>query len=122
MNEYKIITKGGTMCFYGEWFGRPYDNYHEIVKVYYENECLTIHFANHERLIIFNPTEITNEENCLKIKEASKVIWQYTPYGSNGVNRYIYKDCGNGNVLKTVSNHEEIFFPKENIAVQCLAY
>jgi len=27
------MIKGGTLCFYGHWFGRPYDNYHEIISI-----------------------------------------------------------------------------------------
>lgn len=124
MSEFNILAKGGTMCFYGEWFGRPYDNFHEIIKANYENDCLIIYFKNGEILSIFNPQEITNEEKCFIIKKSSKVIWQYISYGeeSNNSIKYIYKDCGNGEILKIISDIEETFYPKENIAVQCLQY
>lgn len=124
MSEYNIVTKGGTMCFYGEWFGRPYDNFHKIIKANYENDCLNIYFSNGEILSVFNPLGITNEENCFKIEKASKVVWQFNPYGdeNNIPKRYIYKDCENGKILKTILDNEEIFYPEENIAVQCLSY
>ena len=95
MSNYEIVTKGGTMCFYGEWFGRPYDNYHKIVNAAFENDCLTIYFKNSEVLSIYNPTEIINEEHCFEVKQATKVVWQYTPYGNTA---------------------------DKNIAVQCLSY
>lgn len=124
MSEYNIVTNGGTMCFYGEWFGRPYDNFHKIIKANYENDCLNIYFSNGEILSVVNPLGITNEENCFKIEKASKVVWQFNPYGdeNNIPKRYIYKDCENGKILKTILDNEEIFYPKENIAVQCLSY
>lgn len=26
-------VKGGSLCFWGHWFGKPYDNYHQITSV-----------------------------------------------------------------------------------------
>lgn len=124
MQKYNIVTKGGTMCFYGEWFGRPYDNFHRIIKANYENDCLNIYFEKGEILSVFNPIKIINEEKRFEIKKASKVIWQYIPYGNTSSNpvKYIYKDCGNGKIIKTISDKEETICPEENVAVQCLSY
>lgn len=112
------------MWFYGEWFGRPYDNFHKIIKANYENDCLNIYFNNGEILNVFNPLGIRNEENCFKIEKASKVVWQITPYGdeNNIPKKYIYKDCENGKILKAILDNEEIFYSEENITVQCLSY
>lgn len=126
MSEYNIATKGGTMCFFGEWFGRPYDNFHKIIKANYENDCLNIYFDRGEILSVFNPLEIINEENCFQIKKASKVIWQCNSCGSENSTpiKYIYENCENGKILKMISGKEATFDPDEdvNIAVACLSY
>ena len=72
MQKYNIVTKGGTMCFYGEWFGRPYDNFHRIIKANYENDCLNIYFEKGEILSVFNPIKIINEEKRFEIKKQVK--------------------------------------------------
>ena len=109
------------MCFYGEWFGKPYDNFHRIIRSRYENDCLEIYFDHNEVLSIFHPSGITSDAKHLEIINASKVIWRYIPYVSRGIAKEcIYTSCKDGVVLKTTDNAKKFFLPKENIAVQCL--
>src|SRR5687767_8787149 len=53
-------VKGGTLCFWGHWFGRPYDNFHQITSVDYDTDTniLTIHFSEQETLTVTNPSDI----------------------------------------------------------------
>lgn len=122
MSEYKIITKGGTMCFYGEWFGRPYDNFHRIAGAAFEDNCLTVYFENNEILTVLDPSGITNNKKCFEIKKASKVIWKHIPFGSSAANEYSYSPCEDGRILKTAFRKEHKFYPQKDIAVQCLSY
>lgn len=78
----QILTKGGSLCFYGDWFGRPCDNYHRIVHTSYNGEILEIQFSQSERLLVYNPDGITSTAQELKIRKASKLKWLYVPYGS----------------------------------------
>lgn len=78
----RIITEGGSLCFYGDWFGRPYDNYHKITKTSYDGEILEIHFDQFERLLIYEPENITSTKKELVIAKAKKVKWLYIPYGT----------------------------------------
>lgn len=93
-----ILTRSGSLCFYGDWLGRPYDNFHKIVNTNYDGEILEISFDRRERLIIFEPENITSTKNELKIEKAKKIKWMYIPYGTytTKYTTIIYTDeCGN---------------------------
>lgn len=77
-----ILTQKGSLCFYGDWFGRPYDNCHKIIHTAYDGEILEIQFDQHERLLVYNPERISSTEQELKIEKAQKVKWIYIPYQS----------------------------------------
>ena len=77
-----ILTKGGSLCFYGDWFGRPCDNYHKILHTSYDGEILEIIFDQHQHLLVYQPEGITSTEQELEITKAQKVKWLFIPYGS----------------------------------------
>lgn len=79
--DLQILTQGGSLCFYGDWFGKPYDNFHKIVQTNYDGEILEIKFDHLEHLIIYEPENIISTKNELKITKAKKVKWMYIPYG-----------------------------------------
>src|SRR5258708_2926143 len=66
--------KSGTLCFWGVWFGRPYDNWHTIVKTEAEGECLTLNFNDEEILQIWNPADYQIDEQHFIIRSASRVL------------------------------------------------
>ncbi len=76
-------VKGGTLCFWGHWFGRPYDNFHQITNSDFdiEHNILTIQFSEQETLRINNPTDIEEYRNRFQINKADKVYWQWYYYG-----------------------------------------
>lgn len=76
-----IKIKGGSICFYGDWFGRPYDNFHSIKNTKYENEILEIEFDGNIRLTVENPEGIRNTEKEFTVNHAKKIVWGYNPYG-----------------------------------------
>lgn len=78
----EILTKEGSLYFYGDWFGRPYDNYHKIIHVCYDGEILEIIFDRRERLLIYEPENIISSIQELKIEKARKLKWIYIPYNS----------------------------------------
>ncbi len=43
VNQIKVSGfKGGTLRFYGQWYGRPYDNFHRFINATSEGNCLIL--------------------------------------------------------------------------------
>lgn len=78
-DELKI--KGGGIQFWGEWFGRPHDNYHVIKSVEWRKDFIMIEFDGGESLYVENPSVILNENNRFCIKSATKILWIWYYYG-----------------------------------------
>lgn len=67
------VKPGGSLRFYGEWFGRPYDNYHKILECMFKDGILDITFDTGETVRIWNPNNIIFDDNELTIKNATCV-------------------------------------------------
>lgn len=67
------VKPGGTLRFYGEWFGRPYDNYHKILECVFKDEILYIKFDAGETIKIWNPNNIILNNDELIIKNSTCV-------------------------------------------------
>lgn len=81
LDSLKIKKEGGSLCIYGEWDGRPYDNYHKIKAFSCANDVLEIHFTDHaEKLLVIHPTGITNTSEEFSIQHAQKVKWYWLFY------------------------------------------
>ena len=114
-------VKGGTLCFWGHWFGRPYDNFHTIVSVDFDNqnENLKLRFSEGETLIITKAEEIKeligNEPstNRLQILKAEKVYWEWNSYGELATTEnllyYEFKRVGQQILVETNSKR----YPKD---------
>lgn len=73
----EILKTGGTLRFWGEWFGRPYDNFHKPVNSEFSENMLIIRFENGEKCTVYDPSEIVT----------SRMIF---------TSRTLQKSCGNG--------------------------
>lgn len=115
----QILVKGGSLCFYGDWFGRPCDNYHEIAGTRYDGEILEIRFAQSERLLVYNPASITSTAQELQIEKASKLKWLYIPYGVRTTKYHtIIYTMENGTLFKeTVHGKEPLPMTEPSAAV-----
>ena len=76
------IIHVGSLRFFGDWFGRPMDNFHIPVKIDLFNSILTITFDDSYTVIVHNPKDIFVEENHFYIKSADLVRYEYGFYGS----------------------------------------
>ena len=78
---------GGTLRFWGNWFGRPMDNYHEIknVEFYIEKNILILTFNEEEKLKIWNPSSLEIEKKELRIKRADKILFEWHLYGEDKI-------------------------------------
>lgn len=87
------ILRGGTLRFWGDWFGRPLDNYHTVVSAEYDDkDCtLIIIFAEAEKCTIFNPSGIVNTKKEFYVSKAKKVIWEWYYYGREHISENLCK-------------------------------
>lgn len=79
----KGLLKGGSLCFWGQWFGKPYDNFHEISTIEFNSEknILTLVFNANEKLIISYPAIIEEQTNRIEIKTADSIYFAWYDYG-----------------------------------------
>lgn len=76
----KILKKGGTLRFWREWFGRPYDNFHVPVSAEFSENMLMIRFNNGEKCAVYDPSGIVNETDDFHVEHASKIVWEWFYY------------------------------------------
>lgn len=106
--ETDIKTEKGSLWFFGEPFGRPYDNVHKIKTINYDGELLVITFDRWEQLLVYHPEDIESNERELKIGRASRVKWSYIPYGNvTGQRTEIYK-WEEDRVIKVTEGGEKV--------------
>ena len=82
-DSFQIKKQGGSLCFYGDWFGRPGDNFHRIKHYSYQDDVLELVFDEWERLIVFEPLGITNTEKEFSINQSKMVKWSWYSYGGS---------------------------------------
>jgi hypothetical protein len=86
----------GTLRFWGEWFGRPYDNLHRLVDCDAQGDLLHVHFKEGEVLSVWSPRDLhigpskLRSEPILRIRDAARVRWDWFSYGRPQIaaNRY----------------------------------
>lgn len=77
------IDMRGSLRFWGDWFGRPMDNYHIPTNAGYDErqQVLTICFNGGERCMIYSPKGIVNEPKHFHIQSARKIVWEWNYSG-----------------------------------------
>jgi hypothetical protein len=83
------IKIGGTLRFWGNWFGKPMDNYHEIKKVEFDKltNTLILILSEEEKLSIWNPSEIEIGRKELNIRNADKILFEWYVYGESQIDK-----------------------------------
>ena len=79
--ELEPSKRGGTLRTFGCWFGRPMDNYHQVVAATFDGEILRIAFDEGETLEVWNPSNLVIDGVVIKIPKATKVKWSWFYYG-----------------------------------------
>jgi len=92
MKKNIIGLKKGTLRFWGEWFGRPMDNYHIIVNVQFtpQENILILTFNEGETLAVWNPLNINSDSSEFYIRSATKIRWEWFSYGHPQINQNSY--------------------------------
>lgn len=87
------IQKCGSLCFWGDWFGRPMDDWHTPVGADYDErrDILTICFEGGNRCTVYGPKKIVNEPKTFQIQSARKVVWEWYHYGKEQMPEYLYR-------------------------------
>jgi hypothetical protein len=108
------IKKGGSLSFWGDWFGQPMDNHHTATKVHFDQatQVLTIVFDSKITCVIHNPTGIVSTEREFSIADASLIslsfMTQMFGYPQIPEQPYSieYKKLEDGSILKKEFNLE----------------
>ncbi|WP_338731440.1 hypothetical protein [Mangrovimonas cancribranchiae] len=81
----KVEINGGTLRFWGNWFGKPMDNYHEIKNVEFDktNNILILTLDDGEKITMWNPSGLEIGQKELQIKKADKILFEWHLYGEN---------------------------------------
>jgi hypothetical protein len=71
----------GSLCFWGEWFGKPRDNVHKMIECDAVGEVLRLRFDEGELLQVWNPTELSVRGHVFVIVDALRIRWEWFSYG-----------------------------------------
>ncbi|MGA7858884.1 MAG: hypothetical protein WCA11_13190 [Terracidiphilus sp.] len=77
------IVKSGSLRFWGEWLGKPYDNWHVVVSCDATDDCLQIHFNQGEVLAVWNPIDVEIDAKQFRIGSATALRWTWYSYGQS---------------------------------------
>jgi hypothetical protein len=75
------LLRSGSLCFWGVWFGKPYDNIHRIVGADSSGDTAVIYFDHAESLTIDAPKNWSLDAGSLLIRRADRVRLQWFYYG-----------------------------------------
>lgn len=69
------LIKGVTFRIFGDWFGEPFNSYHEIISAQFDEnfKILTLNFRERTKLEIYNPEHIFESPTFLKIIKAERI-------------------------------------------------
>jgi hypothetical protein len=90
INEALPNIKSGTLRFWGEWFGRPYDNIHTLVRCECAHDVLRLYFYESEILSVWNPKALTVNRETFQIMDADRVRWEWFSYGRPKITANLY--------------------------------
>ncbi len=72
----------GSLQIWGQWFGRPMDNIHTLVKCQANSDQLILLFDEGETLTLWSPSGlVTSNNTSLEITSAVRVRWEWNLYG-----------------------------------------
>jgi len=101
-------VKAGSIRFWGDWFGRPYDNHHRVLRCSAVGETLLVEFHDGELLTIQAPEGVTVDADVFRVKNAKLVRWDWYRYGRprSAANRCFYEYVRDGSGIEVTTNVE----------------
>jgi hypothetical protein len=82
---------GGSLILPDGWFGRPYDNIHQLTYIKARPKKVLIELDEQLYLFITEPATITEKDNELILGGFSQCIFDWTEYGSRTSHSTTYK-------------------------------
>lgn len=81
----RLVASGaapsGSLRVFGDWFGRPHDNWHRPVSADSSGGCLTVRFEGGETLHVWEPGSVTVTASEFRVRSAARVRWEWFYYG-----------------------------------------
>jgi hypothetical protein len=71
----------GSLCVFGDWFGRPMDNWHRLVSYEAKEGYVRLVFNEGETLEVWEPSGFRFDGKSFIIQSASRVRWEWFYYG-----------------------------------------
>jgi hypothetical protein len=71
----------GSLCVFGDWFGRPMDNSHRVTAHESQDGYVRLTFNEGETLEVWGARGLRREGNGLIIQNAIRVRWEWYYYG-----------------------------------------
>jgi hypothetical protein len=71
----------GSLCVFGDWFGRPMDNWHKLVSHEAKEGYIRLAFDEGETLEVWDAAGARMEGKSFIIQRASRVRWEWFYYG-----------------------------------------
>jgi hypothetical protein len=96
--------KQGTLRFWGQWFGRPYDNIHTVTGASAEGDSLEVRFNNGETLRIVKPVKAIVGAAQFVIGDAAKLRWEWNAYGNPPRRRYFEEYDRKGDEIEATTD------------------
>jgi hypothetical protein len=77
----------GSLCFWGDWFGKPHDNVHKIAQCDAREDILQLTFNQGELLQVWKPLRLSIHGHAFVIGDAARVRWDWFLYGGLAISR-----------------------------------
>lgn len=71
----------GSLCVFGDWFGRPMDNCHQLISHEEKQGYVRLLFNEGETLEVWEPSGFRFEGTSFVILQACRVRWEWFYYG-----------------------------------------
>ncbi len=98
--------KAGSLRFWGDWFGKPYDNCHTISRCTAQDRVLLIEFEDGGKLTVTDPDGLMLGADEFAIHVASSVRWEWLYYGRPQLleNPYFLEYTRRGSNIEAATN------------------
>jgi hypothetical protein len=96
----------GTLCVFGDWFGKPMDNVHRVISYETRENYLKFVFDGDETLEVWNAQGFRKENRNFIIQNAQRVRWEWFYYGRAKLpeNRFFVEHVVKHGVVAASSN------------------